>query len=128
MTLYLIADLMLAAACFILHVTMMQRYHARADLRFRATLIALAVVFGVCCAVFLIDAWQVCGGDGIGGPWPRFVAGVVSLAAAIVVARPGTQAYYMSISTPESVEELRGQIGKILKGWEERSNDVRRPT
>lgn len=128
MYLYLIADGLLILACAILHVTMMRRYHSRPDLRFRATLLALAAAFAVCGVVFLLDAYHVLSGEGVGGPWPRLIAGIVGLTAAVVVARPDTQRYYMSISTPEVVTELRAQIDEILKGWEERSNDVRRPT
>jgi len=89
MYLYLIADGLLIIACAILHVTMMRRFHSRPDLRFRATLLALAAAFAVCGVVFLLDAYQVLSGEGIGGPWLRRVAGKVRFAGAGVVGGVG---------------------------------------
>lgn len=125
MLLYLIADGMLVVACAMLHVTMMRRYHSRPDLRFQATLLALAAAFVVCGVVFLFDAWQVWSGHAPGGPWPRLTAGVVALIAAIVVASPETQKYYMSMTPPEDVQNLRDEMNRILTRWQERDDDVR---
>lgn len=125
MILYLTADVMLIVACAIMHVTMMRRFHARRDLKFRGSLLALAAFFFVCGGAYFIDLLQILRGETVAGGWARLLAGVVSLAAAIVVAQPDTHRYYMNIQSPETTEHHLREIVKLHNRLAERERDVR---
>lgn len=128
MTLYLLADAMIIAACAAMHITMMVRLRARSDLKFRMSLAALAAVFAAFIGLVAWDMYEIATALPYQSPWMRLCAGAISLICAVLVAQPGTQRYYMSISSPEEVSLLRDQMEAILRRWDERDANVRSAT
>lgn len=124
MSVYLAGDALLVVSCVILHITMMWRFHSRRDLRFRATLLSLAAFFLVCGGAFALDVYRVWSGSTVGGGWPQLLAGIVCLCAALVVARPEGQRYYMAIGSPEKLKHHQDEIARLVTRIAERERNA----